>query len=139
MSKMIITNRDTLDPNLTRLDSNNRVRLFWSKSIDPIKEDHNIVEDSVLIIPSSCSEYFCYKNVSKYIVERFNGISWDLLSYAGVDISSRYVKQYAWNNDSMIVSSIGQFVTDTIRWVLPGDTLIIRIRSVDSSGYYSEL
>lgn len=137
MSKMIITNRDTLDPNLTRLDSNNRVRLFWSKSIDPIKEDHNIVEDSVLIIPSSCSEYFCYKDVSKYIVERFNGISWDLLSYAGGEISSRYVKQYAWNNDSMIVSSIGQFVTDTIRWVLPGDTLIIRIRSVDSSGYYS--
>ena len=37
----------------------------------------------------------------------------------------------------MKVSSKGTFVTDTIRWVSPGDTLILRIRSIDKSGYYS--
>lgn len=137
MPKMIFSNRDSLDPNLTRLDSNNRVRLFWSKSIDPIENNHNIVVDSVLIIPSTCSEYFCYQTVSKYIIEQFNKGSWEELSYAGGEVSSRYTKSYDWSGDTMAVSATGKFVTDTIRWVLPGDTLILRIRSVDSSGYYS--
>jgi len=37
----------------------------------------------------------------------------------------------------MVFSLSGTFVTDTIRWVVPRDTLIVRIRSIDSSGYYS--
>jgi hypothetical protein len=138
MPEMIFTVRDTLNSSFTRLDSNNRVLIYWSNSVDPVEESHNISVDSVLKIPSSCSEYFCYRAVSKYIIERYNGNSWDLLAYAGGEASTRYTKKYEWKGDSMAVSAIGKFVSDTIRWVLPMDTLILRIRSVDSSGYYSK-
>lgn len=138
MPEMIFTVRDTLNSSFTRLDSNNRVLIYWSNSVDPVEESHNISVDSVLKIPSSCSEYFCYRAVSKYIIERYNGNSWDLLAYAGGEVSTRYTKKYEWKGDSMAVSAIGKFVSDTIRWVLPMDTLILRIRSVDSSGYYSK-
>lgn len=138
MPEMIFTVRDTLNSSFTRLDSNNRVLIYWSNSVDPVEESHNISVDSVLKIPSSCSEYFCYRAVSKYIIERYNGNSWDLLAYTGGEASTRYTKKYEWKGDSMAVSAIGKFVSDTIRWVLPMDTLILRIRSVDSSGYYSK-
>ncbi len=138
MPEMIFTVRDTLNSSFTRLDSNNRVLIYWSNSVDPVEESHNISVDSVLKIPSSCSEYFCYRAVSKYIIERYNGNSWDLLAYAGGEASTRYTKKYEWKGDSMAVSAIGKFVSDTIRWVLPMDTLMLRIRSVDSSGYYSK-
>ena len=138
MPEMIFTVRDTLNSSFTRLDSNNRVLIYWSNSVDPVEESHNISVDSVLKIPSSCSEYFCYRAVSKYIIERYNGNSWDLLAYAGGEASTRYTKKYEWKGDSMAVSAIGKFVSDTIRWVLPMETLILRIRSVDSSGYYSK-
>lgn len=137
MPTSILSLPDTLNDGFTRLDSNNRVRLFWSKSVDPIKEDHGIVVGPSLEIPANCSEIFCYRPVARYIIERWSNNSWEKLSYAGGDVSSRYIKHYDPKGDTMGVSAVGHFVTDTIRWVLPNDTLIIRIRSVDSSGYYS--
>lgn len=137
MPTSILSLPDTLNDGFTRLDSNNRVRLFWSKSVDPIKEGHGIVVGPSLEIPANCSEIFCYRPVARYIIERWSNNSWEKLSYAGGDVSSRYIKHYDPKGDTMGVSAVGHFVTDTIRWVLPNDTLIIRIRSVDSSGYYS--
>lgn len=137
MPMALLSLPDSLDNHFTRLDSNNRVRLFWSKSVDPLKEDHGIVVGTSLEIPSSCSEVFCYRSVASYIIERWDNNVWEKLSYAGGDVSSRYTKLYDLKNDAMVVSATGRFVTDTIRWVLPNDTLILRIRSIDSSGYYS--
>jgi hypothetical protein len=75
--------------------------------------------------------------VQTYRIERLNPYSgtWDSIPYTGG--SNRYSKLYKISDDTMKVASTGTFVTDTIRWVSPGDTLIIRIRSIDMSGYYS--
>ena len=35
------------------------------------------------------------------------------------------------------MTTFWSFVSDTIRWVAPGDTLVLRIRSIDKSKYYS--
>ena len=129
---------DTLFPGMARLDSNNRLRIFWSRSVDPYRADHPILSDSVVIIPDTCLFTLCYDTVSTYVVERYdvNTKEWKAYDYAGG--SGRYNKLYAQEGDTMAVSSKGSFVTDTIRWVSPGDTIIFRIRARDASGYYSK-
>lgn len=128
---------DSLYPGMAKLDSNNRLRLFWSRSIDPFQEDHGILEDTVLVLPDTCYEFFCYRGVESYEVDRWVNGEWERLEEAGGKSEERYLDYYKESADSMVYSERGTFVTDTIRWVSPMDTLILRIRSVDSSGYYS--
>ena len=129
---------DSLFPGMARLDSNNRLRIFWSRSVDPYETDHPILSDTVIVIPDTCLFGLCYDSVAAYVVEYFDiaEMDWMAFDYAGG--TGRYVKQYALDGDTMKVSATGRFVTDTIRWVSPGDTLIIRIRSKDASGFYSK-
>ena len=128
---------DTLFPGMARLDSNNRLRLFWSMSVDPYKVDHPIESDTVVIIPDTCLFTICYDTVSTYIIDRYdaNTKAWITYDYTGGE--GRYSKLYAVDGDTMVVSATGTFVTDTIRWVSPGDTIIFRIRSRDKSKFYS--
>lgn len=135
--KKIFFIEDSLFPGYARLDENNRLRIFWSRAVDPLKNDHGIEVDSVLIFPSNCWEEDCFDTVASYVIDRFdmNTMSWESYTYAGG--SGRYSKLYKQKGDTMAVSSTGTFVTDTIRWVAPGDTLILRIRAVDKSRYYS--
>ena len=139
MPKKVFTIEDSLFPGYAKLDENNRLRIFWSRSLDPLKFDHGIVSDSEIIVPKGCNEHDCYESVSRYVVEYYNKLdkSWHEYSYAGGDrYSVRYMKN---DNDGFDVDLTGQgtFVTDTIRWVAPGDTLVLRIRSEDDSKYYS--
>jgi len=129
---------DSLFPGMARLDSNNRLRIFWSRSVDPYEVDHPVVSDSVVIIPDTCLFTLCYDTVGTYIVEHYDAKAkeWAAYDYAGG--SGRYGKTYAQEGDTMAISATGTFVTDTIRWVAPGDTLILRIRAEDASGYYSK-
>lgn len=140
MAKRIFTEEDSLFPGFAKLDSNNRLRIFWSRSLDPIIKDHGIEIDSELVIPRGCNENYCYKIVSNYVVEYYNKLdkSWNVYSYAGG--KARYGDRYGRDDDGHFArdySGAGRFVTDTIRWVAPGDTLILRIRAIDNSGYYS--
>ena len=137
MPTKIFFMEDTLFPGMARLDSNNRLRIFWSRSVDPYEVKHPIKADSVLLIPDTCVYTLCYDTVETYIIESYNAnaAEWSKYDYAGG--SGRYTKLYALEDDTMAVSATGTFVTDTIRWVSPGDTIIFRIRSIDKSGYYS--
>lgn len=136
----LVTIEDTLFPGtgLAALDSNNRLRIFWSRAVDPLVKDHGIKEDTVLLFPSGCGAMDCYDTVASYDVMRFNPVTktWDSVAFAGGS-SSRYNKEYDWDDGYMSVVDGGRYVTDTIRWVVPGDTLILRIRARDASGYYS--
>jgi hypothetical protein len=137
MPTKLVTIKDTLFPEMARLDSNNRLRIFWSRSVDPYQKYHGIKVDSVLTIPDTCIFPLCYDTVQSYKIEQLNRITgeWDSCAYAGG--SERYSKLYKRSGDTMKVSSTGTYVVDTIRWVAPGDTLILRVRSIDKSGYYS--
>ena len=137
MPTKLYTIKDTLFPEMARLDSNNRLLIFWNRSIDPYKRDHGIKVDSVLTIPDTCLFPICYDTIQSYKIEKLNPITgeWDSCAYAGG--AERYSKLYKISGDTMRVSSTGTFVVDTIRWVAPGDTLILRVRSIDKSGYYS--
>lgn len=137
MPTKIFVLEDTLFPGYARLDSNNRLRIFWSQSIDPIDKGFNIGVDSVLKVPNGCVFEFCYDTVASYLIERYDVVQKEWVAYSDVGGSGRYNKLYEMANDSMEVSATGTFVTDTIRRVSPGDTLILRIRSIDKSGYYS--
>lgn len=128
---------DSTNEGYARLDSNNRVRIFWSMSVDPFYEDHEIESDTVVIIPDDCYAELCYRNVQTYTVDRWLDDSWTTLSEAGGEVEERYLDYYALSGDTLATSATGTFVTDTIRWVSPGDTLILRVRAIDSSGYYS--
>lgn len=151
MPTSIFTIKDSLYPELARLDSNNRLRIFWSRSVDPLMVKHDIKVDSVLLIPDACYEGFCYDSIpTSYVIDYYDQIAgqWVTYSYAGGD-AERYTELYEISGDTMAVYvppvdgskrdslNVLPFVTDTIRWVAPGDTLIIRIRSKDKSGYYS--
>lgn len=128
---------DSLFPGMARLDSNTRLRIFWSRAVDPYKVDHPIESDTVVLIPDTCLFTLCYDTVATYIIEHYDGNAkeWKAYDYAGGE--GRYTKLYAPEGDTMAVSATGTFVTDTIRWVSPGDTIIFRIRAKDKSGYYS--
>ncbi len=128
---------DTSDPARVALDSN-RVLVYWPRSFDPLSVASGITADSVIHIPGDCFEGFCYRNVKSYDVETWNGSSWEKATGAGGVSEERYRTSYRKDGDSMIVSATGEFVVDTIRWIVPGDTLILRIRAIDSSGYYSK-
>ncbi|MCQ2054692.1 MAG: fibronectin type III domain-containing protein [Fibrobacter sp.] len=137
MPTKIFTIEDTLFPGMARLDSNNRLRIFWSRSVDPLEVGDIIDVDSVLTIPSGCIFEMCYDTVASYVVEHYDAINKKWIAYSDVGGSGRYAKLYTPKGDTMAVSATGTFVTDTIWRVSPGDTLILRIRSVDKSGYYS--
>ena len=138
MPTKLYTLGDSLYPGMARLDSNNRVRIFWSRSVDPYTENHGIVVDTVLGIPDTCLYWLCYDTVRTYMVEYWDRLGKQWVAYGKkLDDSGRYGTLYAVSADTMKISATGTFVTDTIRWVAPGDTLILRIRSVDKSGYFS--
>ncbi|MCQ2089179.1 MAG: hypothetical protein MJY93_02910 [Fibrobacter sp.] len=146
MPTAIFTLKDSLNPELARLDSNNRVRIFWSRSVDPLIKKHGIVVDSVLTIPDSCRyslslrDYECMnEDIYGYYVDYYDKASKDWVSYtyAGGK-NERFQVLYKVSGDTMVADPEGSFVTDTIRWVAPGDTLIIRIRAKDTTGYYSK-
>ena len=140
MSTALVTMEDTLFPGtgLARLDSNNRLVVFWSRSVDPLVKDHGILADTALIIPKGCLESVCYDSISTYEVMRFNSYeeTWEPVRFAGGD-GSRYVRDFDWEDGEMVVVDGGRYVSDTIRSVSPGDTVILKIRSRDVSGYYS--
>lgn len=128
---------DSLYPGYARLDSNNRVRIFWSRSVDPKKKDLGITVDSLITLPKGCYAVFCYDTVARYVVDRFDTRLKEWVSYHELEGSGLYSKMYGFSGDTLALSSTGTLMADTIRRVSPGDTLILRIRSVDSSGYYS--
>lgn len=129
---------DSAHPETARLDSN-RVIIYWSRSVDPLTVKHGITVDTALIIPYNCSVYTgCYRDVASYEVDLWNGSGWESAKNAGGTTAEKYSSSYARSGDSMVVSTSGTYIADTLRWVVPSDTLIVRIRSVDSSGYYSK-
>lgn len=137
MPTKIFTIEDTLFPGMARLDSNNRLRIFWSRSMDPLDLDYKIEVDTVLVYSSGCVQGLCFDTVASYKIDRYDAYSqsWETFKDAGGE--GRYTKLYEVSGDTMKNSTQGTFVTDTIRRVSPGDTLILRIRSIDKSGYYS--
>ena len=129
---------DSLFPGLARLDSNNRLRIFWNMSLDPLNKNHGIIADTVLWVPDTCGFEVCFDMVAAYVVDWYDKEKKVWTTYDNVGGSvDRYTALYSRSADTMKVSTYGSFVTDTIRWVSPGDTLIVRIRSIDKSGYYS--
>jgi len=127
---------DSVYGKLPRLDSN-RLVLYWPRSVDPLSIKADILLDSALTLPSGCLVGECFREVSSYKVERWDGVQWKAVARAGGLVSEKYQDRFERSADSMKYALDGQFVSDTIRWVVPGDTLILRIRAVDPSGHIS--
>jgi len=121
---------------LPRLDSN-RLVLFWPRSVDPLENPTQIQLDSSLRIPPN---YYKYKEVKKYLIEQKNGTNWEPIARDFVVLEDYYNTRYKLEKNSMKLdtSGNGEFISDTLRWVLPGDTITLRIRAIDNSGYYSK-
>lgn len=139
MPKKVFFEEDSLFPGFAKLDSNNHVRIYWNRSVDPLKFKHGISVDSELVIPRGCNIQECYEDVSKYTVKYYNKLdkSWNLYADADKDgIYSRYRRdgKGGFEYDALDTAS---FISYTIRRVAPGDTIILRLNSVDSSGYKS--
>jgi len=121
---------------LPQLDSN-RLVLFWPRSIDPLASSTQIQLDSRLYIPTNYRLGIDYREVKKYLIEQKNGENWEPIARDFVVLEDYYNARYKLENDSMKFDVNGEFISDTLRWVLPGDTITLRIRAVDNSGYYS--
>lgn len=139
MPKKIYTIEDTLFPGFARLDSNNRLVIFWERGVDPLDINHEIESDSILIIPSDCKAGTCYEVIDNYIIDRYNKLAktWEPYVTDRDNKNGRFKNRFKWSDDEMVAASDGNFVSDTIRWTAPGDTLILRIRAKDNSGYLS--
>jgi hypothetical protein len=139
----LIANKFWLYPDsedgLPRLDSN-RLILFWPRSVDPLTNAAatGIQLDSIL----DTKNYrlgIDYTEVKKYLIEQWNGMGWDSVTRGDFVVhESYYNARFKLENNSMKFDENGEFVSDTLRWVLPGDTIRLRIRAIDSSGYYSK-
>jgi hypothetical protein len=123
--------RDSGD-GLTYLDSN-RLILFWPRSVDPLTSPTQIEINSALHIPASCFPGSCYREVKGYLIEQKDGNDWKIIS----DIKNSHAR-HSLQGDSMIQKDNGDYVSDTLRWISPGDTVVLRMRAVDSSGAYSK-
>lgn len=137
----IFTHKDSLYPELARLDSNNRLRIFWSRSVDPLIQKHGIKVDSVITIPSNCYVDSCYNDVfDEYIIEYYNKFDkkWVLLSGEDRGFERYNRHRYSLRDGEFVASEFGSFETDTVRFVAPGDTMVLRIRAVDTTRYYSK-
>ncbi|MDR1811890.1 MAG: hypothetical protein LBQ87_03610 [Candidatus Fibromonas sp.] len=132
----LITNEFRLykDPNdgLPRLDSNNRLILFWSRSVDPLRNIDPLTNPAQIYYSGTP-----YREVRGYSIEQWNSNSWEAIPRISPVHDNYYGFRYRLENDSMKLNYSGEFVSDTLRWVLPGDTVILRIRAIDSSGHYS--
>ena len=138
MPKKIFADDDSLFPGFAKLDSNNRVTVFWSRSVDPLKFNHGIESDSELVISRNCGIQDCYRNVKSYTVEYYNKSNNSWAQYSDNDnIGATRYKREENGEFKVDVLDTGSFVGYTIRRVPPGDTLILRIHSFDSSGYKS--
>ena len=138
MPTKIFTIEDTLFPGFARLDSNNRLRIFWSESIDPIDLGYKIDVDTVIdLSKSGCVFGICYDTVARYQIDLYDVAKKEWVLYDTLS-GARNAKRYELEADTMAVSATGMFITDTIRRVSPGDTLILRIRSIDKSKYISK-
>ena len=137
MPTKIYTEEDSLFPGYTTLDSNNLVSIFWDVSLDPLKSNHGIEVDSVLVRPRGCNKGECFDYVTNYDIEYYNKQekAWNKYSKSEDDsFEALYSKN---KNGQFVYDPSGNFVKFTIHRVAPGDTLILRIRSIDASGYYS--
>jgi len=121
---------------LPRLDSN-RLILFWPRSVDPLTSPTQIQINSRLNIPSNYYSGVHYREVKSYSVEQWNGNSWEAIPRVYPVQDGYYNSRYRLENNSMILDQNGEFVSDTLRWILPSDNITLRIRAIDHSGYYS--
>ena len=140
MPTKIFTVEDSLFPGFAKLDSNNRLVIFWDRSVDPLKFDHGIKIGSIIDIPGGCFQNSCYNVVTNYEIEYQNKLdgSWNKFGKDGH--SANFEEYFKKNDDGTFAYGVDKeatFVSDTIRWMVPGDTLILRVRSVDDSKYYS--
>ena len=138
MPRKIFAVEDPLFPGFAKLDSNNRLSVFWSRSVDPIHSDHEIIVDSELLVPRNCGIRDCYRNVASYTIEYYNKLnkSWNRYSDDANIVETRYARD---DDGHFYVDALdtGSFVGYTIRRVPPGDTLVLRVYSYDSTGYRS--
>lgn len=137
MANRLWTRPDSTDSSRAHLDSN-RILIYWPRSVDPLSDTSGISADSTIRIPFECFESLCFRHVKSYTVELWDGSTWQTAKGAGGISSEKYTDSYSIDGDTMKVTAYGTYVADTIRWVIPGDTLILRVRSMDSSGYYSK-
>jgi hypothetical protein len=128
---------DSLDSGKPRLDSN-RLVLYWPRSVDPLTPKSFIELTSKLTIPSGCLEGKCYREVARYIVDIWKNGAWEAATRAGGTVADKYQTRYNLVADTMKQALDGMYVSDTLRWVLPGDTVVLRLRAVDSSGHISK-
>jgi hypothetical protein len=124
---------------LPRLDSN-RLILFWPRSVDPLTSPTQIKLDSVLDIPANCYSGSCYREVKSYMIEQWNSRArtWENIPRISAAQSGYYYRYTPENGSMKLDLNNGKFITDTLRWVLPGDTIVLRMRAIDSSGHYSK-
>jgi len=100
------------------LDSN-RLILFWTLSMDPLGNGH-------------------YRNVMGYSIEQQNAnAQWNAIPRTYAIGSEYYNARYRLENGSMKLDPEGGYVSDTLRWVLPEETVALRVRAIDSSRHYS--
>ncbi|MDR1812993.1 MAG: hypothetical protein LBQ87_09230, partial [Candidatus Fibromonas sp.] len=119
-----------------RLDSN-RLILFWPRSIDPLSNltpSQQTQWESTSSIPAG----LYYREVKSYSIEQRNGNSWEPIARVSRIPDNYYSYRYRLENNSMKLDYNGEYISDTLRWILPGETIALRIRAVDSSGHYSK-
>jgi len=105
---------------LARLDSN-RLVLFWLRSVDQIDGSYS------------------YREVEGYSIEQRIDGAWEPLQPRNSAIKSNSLfTRYRLENGSMVANTSGEYVSDTLRWVAPGDFIQLRIRARDNSGHYSK-
>jgi len=106
------------EDNLARLDSN-RLVLFWIRSLDTLDNGK-------------------FNSVRGYSIEQMNNNAWEIIPRAYAIRGDYYNTRYTLRNDSMIFDPDGAYISDTLRWVLPGETVTLRMWAIDSSGHYSK-
>jgi len=140
MAPTLFFTRDSLDSSMALIDSN-QVYVFWHRAVDPLRRQ-GFVEASgdTVLIPSGCSEGTCWRDVMRYELYRSVDDSLILLPFNGGGVSEKYSSRYVRTDSGFVYDSTGTglFVSDTLRYITPGDSMILHIVAIDSSGFASD-
>ena len=114
---------------------NNRVVFYWLKAVDPLVKDASITAEQAFAGNVLNSRY---RNVKSYTVQFLNNGVWMSLLRPSGDTSNPVNSSYSVvGSDSLSVDATGGYVSDTLRWIVPGQKIRVRMRAVDSSGAVS--
>jgi hypothetical protein len=116
---------------------NNSVLVFRWVALDPNTNDGQVDYAGLDSSEIKTNCLGCFTNVMEYRLFRASETGWNSLYRNGSRLDADYAR-FSQVGNEFVADASGNIIADTLRYVLPGDTLDLLILASDLSGYESD-